>query len=33
MKRHLTRVCMEERVAAQRVTNGGAHPLEEIVAV
>ena len=24
---------MEERVAAQRVTNGGAHPLEEIVAV
>ena len=33
MKRHLARACMEERVAAQRVTPEGAIPLEEIVAV
>ena len=33
MKRHRTRSCMEERVAAQRVVGGKAHPLEETVAV
>ena len=32
MKRHHTRSCMEERVAAQRVVDGEAHPLEEVVA-
>ena len=33
MKRHLARGCMEERVAAQRVVDGEARPLEETVAV
>ena len=33
MKRHLTRGGMEERVAAQRVVDGEARPLEENVAV
>ena len=33
MNRHLTRVCMEHRVAAQRVTFDGALPREENVAV
>ena len=33
MKRHLTRDYMEERVAAQRVVDGEARPLEETVAV
>ena len=33
MKRHPTRGCMEERVAAQRVTFDGAKPLEDSVAI
>ena len=33
MKRHGARRCMEERVAAQRVTDGHSQPFEETVAV
>ena len=33
MNRHPSRTVMEDRVAAQRVTDEGAIPLEECVAV